>query len=46
MDNVFAAKKERKDDKVLNDFVKNYYQTDATKKDYEKLTGGAWIPAW
>ena len=32
--NVFAAKKERKDDKVLNDFVKNYYQTDATKKDY------------
>lgn len=44
--NVFAAKKERKDDKVLNDFVKNYYQTDQTKKDYEKLTGGAWIPAW
>lgn len=44
--NVFVAKKERKDDKVLNDFVKNYYQTDQTKKDYEKLTGGAWIPAW
>lgn len=44
--NVFAVKKERKDDKVLNDFVKNYYQTDQTKKDYEKLTGGAWIPAW
>ena len=44
--NVFAAKKERKDEKVLNDFVKNYYQTDDTKKDYEKLTGGAWIPAW
>ena len=44
--NVFAAKKDRKDDKVLNDFVKKYYQTDDTKKDYEKFTGGAWVPAW
>ena len=44
--NIFAAKKDRKDDKVLNDFVKNYYQTDDTKKDYEKFTGGAWVPAW
>lgn len=44
--NVFAAKKERKDDKILNDFVKKYYQTDDTKKDYEKFTGGAWVPAW
>lgn len=44
--NVFAAKKERKDDKILNDFVKNYYQTEKTKKDYEKFTGGAWVPAW
>lgn len=44
--NIFAAKKDRKDDEVLNDFVKNYYQTDDTKKDYEKFTGGAWIPAW
>ena len=44
--NVFAAKKERKDDKVLNDFVKKYYQTEKTKKDYKKFTGGAWVPAW
>ena len=44
--NVFAAKKERKDDKILNDFVKKYYQTENTKKDYEKFTGGAWVPAW
>lgn len=44
--NIFAAKKDRKDDKVLNDFVKNYYQTDKTKEDYKKFTGGAWIPAW
>lgn len=44
--NVFAAKKERKDDKILNDFVKKYYQTEKTKKDYEKFTGGAWVPAW
>ena len=44
--NIIAAKKERADDEVLNDFVKNYYQTDETKKDYEKYTGGAWIPAW
>lgn len=44
--NIFAGKKDRKDDEVLNDFVKNYYQTDDTKKDYEKFTGGAWIPAW
>ncbi|MDU5504194.1 MAG: MetQ/NlpA family ABC transporter substrate-binding protein [Anaerococcus vaginalis] len=44
--NIFAAKKDRKDDKVLNDFVKNYYQTDQTKEDYKKFTGGAWIPAW
>lgn len=44
--NIFAAKKDRKDDKVLNDFVKNYYQTDKTKEDYKKFTGGAWIPSW
>lgn len=44
--NVFAAKKERKDDKILNDFVKKYYQTEKTKKDYKKFTGGAWVPAW
>lgn len=44
--NIIVAKKDRKDDKVLNDFVKNYYQTDQTKKDYKKFTGGAWIPAW
>ena len=44
--NVFAAKKERKDDEVLNDFVKKYYQTEKTKKDYKKFTGGAWVPAW
>lgn len=44
--NVFAAKKEREDDKILNDFVKKYYQTEKTKKDYEKFTGGAWVPAW
>ena len=44
--NVIAAKKERENDEVLNDFVKKYYQTDETEKDYEKYTGGAWIPAW
>ena len=44
--NIIVAKKDRKDDKFLNDFVKNYYQTDQTEKDYKKFTGGAWIPAW
>ena len=44
--NIIVAKKERKDDKILNDFVKKYYQTEKTKKDYEKFTGGAWVPAW
>ncbi|MBS5989348.1 MetQ/NlpA family ABC transporter substrate-binding protein [Anaerococcus hydrogenalis] len=44
--NIIVAKKDRKDDKVLNDFVKNYYQTEETEKDYKKFTGGAWIPAW
>lgn len=39
-------KKERKDEEGLNDFVKNYYQTEQTKKDYEKFTAGVWIPAW
>ena len=44
--NIIVAKKDRKDDKILNDFVKNYYQTEETEKDYKKFTGGAWIPAW
>lgn len=44
--NVIVTKSERKDDKNLIDFVKNYYQTEETKKDYKKFTGGAWVPAW
>lgn len=44
--NIFAARKEDKDSKTLENFVKNYYQTDQTKKLIEKETKGSEIPAW
>ena len=44
--NIIAAKKEDENSKTLEDFVKNYYQTDETKKLVEKETKGSEIPAW
>ena len=44
--NIFAARKEDKDSKTLENFVKNYYQTEETKKLIEKETKGSEIPAW
>ncbi|MDD7306096.1 MAG: MetQ/NlpA family ABC transporter substrate-binding protein [Peptoniphilaceae bacterium] len=44
--NIIATTKDKANDPVLKDLVENYYQTDQTKKDYEKYTFGAWIPAW
>ena len=44
--NIIAAKKEDKNSKTLENFVKNYYQTDETKKLVEKETKGSEIPAW
>ncbi|MDY3006632.1 MetQ/NlpA family ABC transporter substrate-binding protein [Anaerococcus sp. AGMB00486] len=44
--NIIAAKKEDKDSKTLENIVKNYYQTDETKKIVEKESKGSEIPAW
>ena len=44
--NIIAAKKEDKNSKTLENFVKNYYQTDEAKKLVEKETKGSEIPAW
>lgn len=44
--NIFAARKEDKDSKTLENFVKNYYQKEETKKLIEKETKGSEIPAW
>ncbi len=44
--NIIAARKEDKDSKTLENFIKNYYQTDETKKLVEKETKGSEIPAW
>lgn len=44
--NIIAAKKEDENSKTLENFVKNYYQTDETKKLVEKETKGSEIPAW
>ena len=44
--NIIAAKKEDENSKTLENFVKNYYQTDETKKIVEKETKGSEIPAW
>lgn len=44
--NIIAARKEDKDSKTLENFVKNYYQTEETKKLIEKETKGSEIPAW
>ena len=44
--NIIAAKKEDENSKILENFVKNYYQTDETKKLVEKETKGSEIPAW
>ncbi len=43
--NVIAARKEDKDNEAYKELVK-YYQTDETKKDYDKYTNGAWIASW
>lgn len=44
--NIIAARKEDKDSKTVENFIKNYYQTDETKKLVEKETKGSEIPAW
>lgn len=43
--NVIAARKEDKDNEAYKELV-SYYQTEETKKDYDKYTNGAWIPSW
>ena len=43
--NVIAARAEDKDNEAYKELVK-YYQTDETKKDYDKYTNGAWIASW
>ena len=43
--NVIAARKEDENNEAYKEFVK-YYQTEETKEDYERITEGAWIPAW
>lgn len=43
--NVIAARKEDANNEAYKELVK-YYQTDETKKDYDKYTNGSWIPAW
>ena len=44
--NIIAARKEDKDSKTVENFIKNYYQTDETKKLVEKESKGSEIPAW
>lgn len=43
--NVIAARAEDKDKEAYKELV-SYYQTEETKKDYDKFTNGAWIPSW
>ncbi|WP_276861750.1 MetQ/NlpA family ABC transporter substrate-binding protein [Anaerococcus tetradius] len=43
--NLIAARKEDENNEDYKEFVK-YYQTEETKKDMEKITKGAWLPAW
>lgn len=43
--NLIAARKEDENNAAYKEFVK-YYQTDETKADFERITKGAWIPAW
>lgn len=43
--NVIAARAEDKDNEAYKELV-SYYQTEETKKDYDKFTNGAWIPSW
>lgn len=43
--NLIAARKEDENNAAYKEFVK-YYQTEETKKDFERITKGAWIPAW
>ena len=43
--NLIAARKEDENNEAYKEFV-SYYQTDETKKDFEEITKGAWIPAW
>ena len=43
--NIIAARKEDENNENYKEFVK-YYQTEETKADYERITKGAWIPAW
>ncbi|WP_099320251.1 MetQ/NlpA family ABC transporter substrate-binding protein [Anaerococcus sp. Marseille-P3625] len=43
--NCIAARIEDKDNEAYKELVK-YYQSEETKKDYEKYTNGAWIASW
>lgn len=43
--NVIAVRAEDKDNEAYKELV-SYYQTEETKKDYDKFTNGAWIPSW
>lgn len=43
--NLIAARKEDENNEAYKEFVK-YYQTDETKADFERITKGAWLPAW
>lgn len=43
--NLIAARKEDEKNPAYLEFVK-YYQTDETKADFERITKGAWLPAW
>ena len=43
--NLIAARKEDENNPAYKEFVK-YYQTDETKADFERITKGAWLPAW
>lgn len=43
--NLIAARKEDENNEAYKEFIK-YYQTDETKADFERITKGAWLPAW
>lgn len=43
--NLIVARKEDENNEAYKEFVK-YYQTDETKADFERITKGAWLPAW
>lgn len=43
--NLIAARKEDENNEAYKEFIE-YYQTDETKADFERITKGAWLPAW